>query len=372
MLLDNHFSLWFIDDDVRCMMKDPNTLDWVTLHTLSLGAPNFQTEMIRFCEYVCKESDNDPLITVFLPSSDILCGSVTVVGRTQDARDQHVRRTLARQLGDHAENIVADFGKTNNAKIAPVCFALRSTLYTAERFLSAFGFKVRCYSTMSENGLSEEPCLMLPHQLERFQQMNSMPKASYAFRGAAAAMFAASLIIAADIPEPNSAMMANILDAGNVPGQPVHVALHIGNLDNPIVTDGAEMLNGLVTFAQNTQAAQSIDILMTAPTRTETLPIIVSVLGADRVVPTEGAAKYLDAVTAHKGGFHIYVGQQGNLTQLATDDEVTVGAGQIVYIQKPVTQTFQVARAIQQQQIWRSVPDQFKLTELEIASFSRP
>lgn len=301
MFTAHHFALWFSDVDVKFMMRDSGSTRWIPLHTLPLGAPNFLNEMNRFCDQVRKECDGDTYIIVFLADADIHTGSVSVIGRKPAARDQHVRRTLARQLGDQADNIVADYGNVNADKMAPVCFAQMDTLRAAERFVRDFGFRVHGFSTMSETGLDEMPCLMLPHQIERQRRINSVPKVSYAFRGAAAAMVAASVIIGTNIPDPNAVMMANILDAGNVPGQPVYVALHIGEIETPRVV---ETQNELAAFEP--QKSMRIDTFPVAVR--PGAGIVVADMRASRVMPTTRAASRMDAIAAHAGGFHVFVG----------------------------------------------------------------
>ena len=348
------------------MVRDQGSSDWVTLHKLPLAASNFLIEMNRFCDQVHRDCDGDTSVTVFLPDDDIEIGSVSVIGRTQAARDQHVRRTLARQCGGVADNIVAQFGDIGTNKMAPVCFAQCETLLAAERFVHNFGFRVCCFSTMAETGLDSDPCLMLPHQVERLQRMNSIPKVSYAFRGVVAAMMIAALLISVNIPKPNAVMMARLADAGNVPPQPVYVTLHIAGFEKADETQKKGTDEIAVALNETQLLTTTTDMFRPVlPDALQTAALAVLDLSARRVMPSTQAANYLDAVTEHKGGFHVYVGIQGNFTQLTTGD---VGDGQVVHIQKPKAKTYQVARAVQQLQ----VPAQFSLTEQEIASFSRP
>jgi hypothetical protein len=357
------------------MTRDSGFDGWTSLHTLPLSAPTFLNEMARFCEQVSQGCNGDTSVTVYLPEADITCGSVSVLGRTKDARDLHVRRTLARQLGDQPDNIVAHCGQINAEKIAPVCFALKETLYTAERFIKDFGFRVRNFSTFSEHGLNEEPCLMLPHQAERLQRINAVPKVSYAFHGAIAAMVVAGVFIGANIPKPNELMMSNILDAGHVLGQPVQVALHIAGFENENAIGSLGTFDAVTTIVRNRQGLtpQGISVAnMPNVVKAGKSNITITKLGADRIIPSAQAATRLDAIASHQGGFAVYVGLQANLTQLTAQNEESVSAGQIVYIQKPAAKIYRVARAIESSFFDMPSPDQFMLTELEMASFSRP
>jgi hypothetical protein len=192
--------------------------------------------------------------------------------------------------------------------------------------------------------------------------MNAVPKVSYAFRGAAAAMFVASAIIGTNIPDPNAVMMASILDAGNVPGQPVYVALHIGEIETPRFV---EKQNKLAMF----ETPKTVQI-ETLPVAVKTgAGIVVADMRASRVIPTTQAADRMDAVAVHTGGFHVFVGLQANFTQSIGDD---VNSGQIVFIDKPVVEYRQIARVIDGVDIRSPFPAQFRLTELEMSSFSRP
>jgi hypothetical protein len=203
---------------------------------------------------------------------------------------------------------------------------------------------------------------MLPHQVERLRRVNAMPKVSYAFRGAAAAMVGASVIIGTNIPDPNSVMMANILDAGNVPGQPVYAALHIGEIEAPRVV---ETQNELAAFEP--QKSMRVDTLPVAVR--PGAGIVVADMRASRVMPTTRAASRMDAIVAHAGGFHVFVGLQANFTQGVGDG---VNRGQIVFIDKPAVEQRQIARLIDGNDIRLPFPEQFRLTELEMSSFSRP
>lgn len=352
------------------MKRDSSSHEWVSLNRLPLGARNFQAELVEFCDQVRRENNDDPSVMVVLPPSDILCGTVSIIGRTNEAKEKHVKRTLARLLGDQADNVVADFGKCNDDKIAPVCYALTSTLETAERFVNKFGFRVLCFSTESETGLDHEPCLMLPHQVARFQSMNAAPKVSYAFRGAAASLFLSSFIIAADIPDPNEVMMANILDSGNVAGQPVDFVSEIAGFEDPNIKNMSRIGQSPVQFARIPSTMNAINSSYVNISISSQLP--VSGLSAVRVEPTVQKARFFDEIVAHTGGFQVYVGVQGNLTQISDDFVVADQTGEVVYIHKPTSQKYQVARAYQQHQVWPSFPEQFRLTELEMSSFSRP
>jgi hypothetical protein len=375
MNANHHFALLFSDVDVQFMLKDSGSTDWTSLHRLALSAPDFQNEMTRFCDSVRQDCNGETSVTVYLPDTDVSCGSVSVLGRTHKARELHVRRTLARQCGDQADNIVFHVGQANDEKIAPVCFALKATLNTAEQFVQKFGFKVGCFSTFANHDLNDEACLMLPHQIERLKRMNAVPKVSYGFRGAIAAMIVVGVFVGASIPKPNAVMMARIVDGGHVPPQPVHVALHIAGFEKTPVNDRNGALQPDTEVGQNSNASNPDAIIFANLPRVEKIRptnLTVSQLGADRIVPSVKDANLFDAIASHTGGFAVYMGLQANLTQLNAGNEQNIDAGQVVHIHKATSGKIQVARGLEPFLLNGPLPDQFRLTEREIASFSRP
>ncbi len=446
----SQFALQFTDADVHFIIRKSDDDNWSVSHSIPLDDPAFEAELLRFSHQVSNDCSIDSSVVVFLDDADIQCGSVSVIGRNAAMRDKHVRRTLARRHSDQAENIVAHYGAPQANKIAPVCFALRTTLEAAEQFVQGFGFKVSYFSKFSNHGLDMSPCLQLAHQHDNdnYHVSTVAPVVKFAFRGAVAAMALGGTFIATSLPQPDTELMAGLRDNGNVSQLPVKPLILTAGYQVPKLhaslpkREAVAMVNqtwntsysldvafgsvqpislklnqhdGLLKMAAvretpNFAASQKMDFAAslfgayempdtpnTFPTHKVTTftvstsharqhvtvafelrkdlemgpyaPVLLHKLAALRATPNQTDAEKMDKIASLKGGFYVYLGQQSNLTQGFTDAYPSASSDQVVFVDAMDQPTFQVARLIDPIMVKNS---RFLLTELELASFSRP
>lgn len=100
--------------------------------------------------------------------------------------------------------------------------------------------------------------------------------------------------------------------------------------------------------------------------------IVVAQLSAERVVPSQAAANKFDSIINYNSGFLVFVGQQVNLTQRLADADQDAIAGKVVFINKTVPHLQQMARMFDPLNGLNTAPYRYVLSELEMASFSRP
>jgi hypothetical protein len=296
MYKTHQFALHFIDDDVHLLTRNCDSSAWDALHVVSLDSQNLTTKMVALCEYVKHENNGNPYVSVLLPDEDIQHSAVSVSGRHAKARDQHVRRTLARRHAEKAYNIVAQYGNVDAQKIAPVCFALTTTLIAAEKFVCDFGFRVTYFSSLSDNELSEDVCLMLPHQ-ERYKKiMRRIPVVRASFKSAVAAIVCIGLFASLGIPRGDDELMANIRDGGSVADWPVVLTAGYQVQKGP---QALPVLAQTIVLDQPWQAANSMAISfsqMPAQTRAYVSTLTMAQLDANRIVPNQIAARKNDVL----------------------------------------------------------------------------
>ena len=216
MYKTHQFALHFIDDDVHLLTKNCVSSAWDKLHVVLLDTQNLTTKMVALCEYVKHESTGNLYVSIFLPDEDIQYSTVSVSGWDPKARDEHVRRTLARRLADKANNIVAQYGNVDALNVAPVCFAFKAPLIAAEKYLYDLGFHVTCFSSLSDSELHKDVCLMLPRQERSQKIMGRIPVVRASFISAVAAIVCIGLLASLVISRGDDELMVNIRDGGSV------------------------------------------------------------------------------------------------------------------------------------------------------------